>query len=317
MATDKKDGQRIVSSKSSWQPNIVARWFMRVVIMLPMPVLAMLGRGLGTLFYVFDKKRGHYADINLRICFPELDNKAIKRLRLAHFRALGQSLMCTLGLTWFRPKARLQKYLTIEGEENIIEQQKAGNNIIIMAPHFVGLELAWAWLSMTQPMVGMYREPRKNIFHWAIDLRRTQFGGIAVEAQAHMKSLIKMIRDGKPFFYLPDIDPGKTGRYTFAPFFGRPAATWTALGRIGTMTKASIIPCIVRQDESGHYTIQFLPALSDYPSGNELEDATALNQLVETAIRKMPEQYFWIHRRFKTRPEGEASIYGSGRKGYK
>ena len=173
--------------------------------------------------------------------------------------------------------------------------------------------MAWAWLSMEQPMVGMYREPRKNIFHWAIDLRRTQFDGIAVEAQAHMKSLIKMIRGGKPFFYLPDIDPGKTGRYVFAPFFNAPAATWTALGRISTMTNASIIPCIVRQETSGHYTISFLPPLSEYPTNDDVHDATVLNSLVEEHVRNMPEQYFWIHRRFKTRPQGETSLYRKNR----
>ena len=299
----------VKSNTSVWQPNILARGIVRMLVMLPVPFLARLGRGLGVIFYIFDKKRGRYAETNLRICFPELNQKAIKRLQLAHFKALGQSLMCTLGLTWHRPRQRLQTWLNIEGYEHV-EAAQHGGNIIIMAPHFVGLELAWAWLSMSQPMVGMYREPRKNILHWAIDLRRTQFGGIAVEARAHMKSLIKMIRGGKPFFYLPDIDPGKAGRYVFAPFFNKPAATWTALGRISAMTEASIIPCTVRQETSGHYTIKFHAPLSSYPSGDDLLDATALNKLVEDSVRKMPEQYFWVHRRFKTRPEGEAPLYG-------
>jgi KDO2-lipid IV(A) lauroyltransferase len=297
------------SDGSTWQPNLFARMFLRLVVMLPIPLLARLGRGLGTVFYLFDRKRGLYVDANLKQCFPELDKKGTSKRRLMHFRALGQSLMCTLGLTWHKPRQRLQAWLNIEGYKHVEEAQQSGRNIIIMAPHFVGLELAWAWMSMKQPMVGMYREPRKNIFHWAIDLRRTQFEGIAVEAQAHMKSLIKMIRGGKPFFYLPDIDPGKTGRYVFAPFFNTLAATWTALGRISNMTGASIIPCIVEQHLSGHYTITFQAPLSGYPTGDDLQDATVLNSLVEKSVRKMPEQYFWIHRRFKTRPEGEASLY--------
>ena len=131
----------VKSDASVWQPNAIARIFVRVLVMLPVTILARLGRGLGLMFYLFDKKRGHYADINLRTCFPELNEKAIRDMRRAHFKALGQSLMCTLGLTWHRPRQRLQQWLKIEGYEYIKAAKQKGNNIIIMAPHFVGLEL--------------------------------------------------------------------------------------------------------------------------------------------------------------------------------
>ncbi len=304
----------VKSGSESWQPFVLARWTLSLLVKLPLPLLAILGRRLGTLFYYFDRKRRHYASTNIRLCFPQLDTQQHKRLLKKHFQALGQSLLCTLGITWTSPRQRLQRYLHVEGENNLGRQQ---GNRIIMAPHFVGLELAWAWLSMTRPMVGMYREPRKNILHWAIDHRRTQFGGLAVEAQAQLKSLIKMIRNGKPFFYLPDLDPGSTGRYVFAPFFGTQAATWTALGRIAAMTDAKVIPCIVTQHRNGHYTIRFESAMENFPSADDSRDATRLNDLIENAVTAMPEQYFWIHRRFKTRPEGEAAFYGRKRTGYK
>lgn len=307
----------VKSGSSNWRPFVLGRLILSLLVMLPVPALARLGRGLGYVFYVFDRKRRHYASVNLKICFPGLNASDHRQLLKKHFKALGQSLLCTLGITWVMPDKRITKYVSIEGEENLSEQQGAGNNMIVMAPHFVGLELAWAWLSMTRPMVGMYREPRKNILHWAIDDRRTQFGGLAVEAQAQLKSLIKMIRDGKPFFYLPDLDPGSTGRYEFAPFFGTMSATWTALGRITSMTHARVIPCIVIQHMNGSYTIRFGKALENYPSKNELEDVSRLNSLIEEAVKDHPEQYFWIHRRFKTRPEGEASFYGRKRTGYR
>lgn len=305
----------VKSGSESWQPFIAGRWFLLLLVMLPVPLLAVLGRRLGSLFYYFDRKRRHFASTNISICFPGLDKKQHRQLLKKHFHALGQSLLCTLGITWTRPRQRLEKYLHIEGEEYL--QQQQDNNLIIMAPHFVGLELAWAWLSMTRPMAGMYREPRKNILHWAIDHRRTQFGGLAVEAQAQLKSLIKMIRNGKPFFYLPDLDPGSAGRYAFAPFFGTQAATWTALGRIAAMTNAKVIPCFVTQHNNGHYTIHFDKAMEGFPGGDDVKDALKLNALIENAVKSSPEQYFWIHRRFKTRPQGETSFYGRKRTGYK
>ena len=225
-------------------------------------------------------------------------------------------IVCMLGMTWHKAKQRLCNWLTVEGYEYIKQQQKAGHNLIIMAPRFIGLELVWAWLFMEQPMVCMCREPRKNIFHWAIDRRYTQFGCIAVDAQGNTKPLIKMIRNGKQFFYLPDIDPDKTGRFVFAPFFNTPAAIWIALGRISIMARASIIPCIVRQKPSGHYEVRFLPQLTDCPTNNDINDSTVINSRLEQHVREIPVQYFWIHRRFKTGPEGEASLHGRKRGGY-
>jgi len=305
----------IKGEKNLWRPSLPGRVFVQLLVLLPVPLLAVLGRGLGSLFYRFDRKRRHYADVNLRLCFPQMTEQEHRKLLHRHFKTLGQSLLCTLGINWTRPRLRIARYVTVEGAENLVAHDD--KNVIVMAPHFIGLEMAFAWLSMTRLMIGMYREPRKNILHWAIDLRRDQFGCIGVEAQAQLKTLIRLIREGKPFFYLPDLDPGSAGRYEFAPFFGVQAATWTALGRIAAMTNAVVIPCFVTQHRNGRYTIRFDRALTDFPSGDNTLDAARMNRLIEEEVRNRPEQYFWIHRRFKTRPPGEAGFYGRKRTGYK
>lgn len=290
-----------------WRLTVLA---LRVLCALPVPLTQRLGRGVGGLFYWLDKKRRRFAERNIELCFPELSQRERRRLVRQHFLFLGQTLLSTLAVIWHRPDRRLQEWISTENEHHLNDAIASGRPVIVMAPHFLGLEVAWAWLSHGRQMVGMYRQPRPNLLHWAVDHQRCRFGGIAIEARGELKRMIKLIREGMPFYYLPDLDPGRRGRFTFAPFFGLPAATVTALSRIAQMTDALVVPCVAILGEPGQpFRLRFLAPLENFPGHDEDADAARINALVEEHIRQTPAQYFWIHRRFKTRPEGEPRLY--------
>jgi KDO2-lipid IV(A) lauroyltransferase len=309
------DQENVIKKPSGYQPNIVGRLCLSILVRLPVSILAFLGRGFGYLFYVVDVRRTRHARVNLEICFPELTAKDRKKLLVKHFKHLGQSLFCTLGITWHNPKQRLVEFVHIRNLE-ILDQALANKSpVIILAPHFAGLELAFARLAITYHMAGMYRPPRKNILHWAIDHKRRQFGSIPIESNSNLKKLIRIIREGTPFYYLPDLDQGRHTQSVYASFFNHPAATVTALNRIALLTRAKVIPCITSsRGASGHYDVTFLPALENFPSKDMVADATVMNELIEKYVRKAPDEYFWVHRRFKTQDEGGQ---GSGRDLYK
>lgn len=303
--------QEIANKKDKgYTPNIVGRLFLLALVRLPISVLAKLGRGLGLLFYIVDYRRTHYAKVNLEICFPELTNKERKKLLIKHFKFLGYSLFCTLGITWHKPRERLAEYVRFTNIEILENEIKNKASIIMLAPHFAGVDLMFARLAMSFTMAGMYRPPRKNLIHWAIDFKRRQFNSIPIENDGNLKKMIRVIRAGNPFFYAPDLDQGRKIQHVFAPFFGRPAATVTALNRIAAMTKAKVILCTVKSiGKNGYFEVTFLPPLENFPTSDFIADASRVNKLIEEKVRQAPTEYFWLHRRFKTQEDGGRGLY--------
>jgi len=300
----------VETTKKSYRPNIAGRAWLRGLCVLPVPLLAYLGRGLGWFFYVFDRRRRHIAEVNLKLCFPELTASGHIHLLRNHFLTSGQALLCTLGIIWYRPRRRLTKWVRLIGREHYDNALRQNRNIIIVAPHFLGVELAFARLSMEQEIVGMYRPPRHNILHWALDHKRRQFGAIPIENDGSLRKLIRILRNGVPFYYAPDLDQGRTPQHVYAPFFGHTAATVTALSRLAKMTNAVVLPYVARQlDSNKGYEARFYPPLENFPGVDVQADAERMNGLIESWVRENPEQYFWIHRRFKTRPGNEKSLY--------
>jgi KDO2-lipid IV(A) lauroyltransferase len=162
-------------------------------------------------------------------------------------------------------------------------------------------------------MIDMYKRPKNLFFDWIIRTRRTRYrhrhGGWLIERREGIKPVIRAIRQGGTFFYLSDQDQGREGA-VFVPFFGVQAATLTALSRLAQLTKAVVIPCFARQLPFGRgYELIFEPPLENFPSGDDIADTARMSRIIEDAVRTMPEQYFWSHRRFKTRPEGEPPFY--------
>jgi len=274
---------------------------------LPLAVLAPLGEGLGVLLYRFGRERRRVARINLRLCFPQMPDHEREKLVRRHFRAFGRSVL-ERSILWWSPKERIQRLVQIEGLEHW--QAVRNRPVIWLAPHFVGLDMGGVRLTSEYPLVSMYSRQKNALFNDLLLRSRTRFGtSHLVSRQEGIRPVVKQLKAGLPFYYLPDMDYGARDA-VFVPFFGVPAATITALSRLAQMTGAAVVPCVTRQLPGGAgYVLSFYPAWTDFPGDSAEADTRRMNAFIEERVLEMPEQYFWLHKRFKTRPEGEARFY--------
>lgn len=283
----------------------LALFLMWLLHWLPLPQLAALGRGLGRLLFRFGKRRRHIALTNLRLCFPDLtEAERVERAR-RHFAAFGRSFL-ERGLLWWAPEARIRSLVQVNGREHI--DALRDRPMILLVPHFVGLDMAWTRMSMDYDMSGIYANQKNLLFNAALYKGRARFGkSLMLSRQESTRKGLKAMKSGMPFFYLPDMDFGERDTI-FVPFFGFPAATITGLSRLARMAKAVVIPVIARMEDD-RYVIDIGPAWADFPGESIEGDTRRMNAFLEGEILKMPEQYFWLHRRFKTRPPGEKGVY--------
>jgi KDO2-lipid IV(A) lauroyltransferase len=197
----------------------------------------------------------------------------------------------------------------LRGHEHLDHALAEGKNVILLAPHFLGLDVGGMRVCMDVPVVGVFRHTDDPLVSWVMQRGRTRMGAILVEHDKPFTALVRAVKSGKPLYYLPDQDAGRRNP-VFAPFFGIPAATFAVLGRLADMTEAIVIPMISVQRPWGvGYEVIFFPPLEGFPSGDVLADTTRMNAEIEKAARRWPSQYFWVHRRFKTRPKGEPKFY--------
>lgn len=274
---------------------------------LPSGWRARLGGGVGMLAFWLIPERRRIARINLTRCFPHLSEAERERLARAHFRAFCRSFV-DYGLLWWAPRGRIERLIRIEGVEHL--RALRGQPVILLAPHFVGLDVGGTRLSMEGDFVSMFANQKHPGVAALLRRGRSRFGDQRlVSRQQGIRAAIAAIREGRPFYYLPDQDYGARDAL-FVPFFGVPAATVTALSRLARITGAKVLPAVTRMlPDGGGYVLSIEPAWSDFP-GDDLEaDTRRVNAYIESRVREMPEQYFWMHRRFKTRPPGEAGIY--------
>lgn len=276
---------------------------------LPLPVLARVGQGLGLLLYAAAPRRRHIVEVNLALCFPELDETARNKLARAHFRALGRSLL-ERGLVWWGSAGRLRRLIRIEGVHRVHELRAAGRPVILLAPHFVGLDAGGSRVVMDFDVVSVYaRQKNKVIDRW-LHHGRSRFGQpLLLSRQDGVRATVKAMKAGHPFYYLPDMDfRGKDS--IFVPFFGVPAATITGLPRLAKLAGAAVVPCVTRMLPGGDgYVVEIGEAWADYPTDDVAADTERMNRWIESMVRTMPEQYYWVHRRFKTRPVGVSRPY--------
>jgi KDO2-lipid IV(A) lauroyltransferase len=295
-----------------WHPRYWPSWLglgvLAVAALLPLPLVWWLGSALGQLLYYLHAPRRRIARRNIAACFPALDAGAQRRMVRGHFRALGAASL-TPGIGWWASAARLRRLTRYRNRDCLDKLLAAKRPVILLAPHFVGLEMGGMRLSQEYPVVSMYKRAKNALFDRYMRRGRERYGVVMVERNAELRPMIRLLRAGRLFYYLPDQDPGRRGS-VFAPFFGIPTATVTALSRIARLADAVVIPCFTKQLPYGRgYEVIFHPPLDDFPSGDELLDATRMNQAIEAGVREMPEQYFWVHKRFKTRPENAPAFY--------
>ena len=279
-------------------------WLLRL---LPLALLAGIGNGFGTMLYALGRERRRICLVNLARCLPELPRCEREWLARRHFQAFARTFLERAILWWGSP-ARIRQLVRFEGLEHF--DALRGKPLILLAPHFVGLDMGGARLAMEFDMVSIYSRQKNEVFDAVLYAGRIRFGRLTLlSRQEGVRPALRAMQAGLPFYYLPDMDYGQRDTI-FVPFFGVDAATITGVSRLARLAGARVLPCITRMLPGGEgYVTRFLPAWEDYPGASIEADTRRMNAFIEEQVRQMPEQYLWVHKRFKTRPPGEKSWY--------
>ncbi|MGH8620921.1 MAG: lipid A biosynthesis acyltransferase [Burkholderiales bacterium] len=274
---------------------------------LPLALLRAVGRALGLVLYAAARERRKVALVNLRLCFPQWSEAERRRIARRHFQALSRSVL-EHGILWFASKERIQWLVRVEGLEHweVVRDRP----VIWLAPHFVGLDMGGARIITEWAGCSMYRHQTDPVVDRMLLRGRTRFVAPRLFSRRDgIRPLIRAMREGLPFYYLPDQDFGPRDSI-FVSFFGVPTATITGVSRIARLARAVVVPAVTRQlPGTDGYVLTFYPAWRDFPTDDEERDTRRVNEFIEQRVLEMPEQYLWVHRRFKTRPPGEARYY--------
>lgn len=276
---------------------------------LPLPLLAALGQGLGALLWRLAGSRRRIALRNLELCFPERSAAQREQIAREHFGWMGRSIL-ERGLLWFASRERLLRLMEFDGD--IHQAERSDKPVMWLLPHFAGLD--WAapalMLGQSRPAVDVYQRQSNAVFDAALMKGRGRFGTSAfVDRHDGIRPVIKLIRQGFGFVNAPDMDFGRDNS-AFVPFFGVPACTLLAPAKMAASMDMKVLPLIVLMKPGGQgYRVIAPSPLEGFPSGDALADTLQLNRWLEAQIRQAPAQYLWVHKRFKTRPEGEPALY--------
>ncbi len=285
----------------------LALGLLRLLIIPPYRWQVRIGAGLGWLLYHLGRSRRRITEINIARCFPQLSAAEQTRLVKRTFRAAGIAVPET-ALAWWGKDEVLAPLVEIEGLEHLQDALKAGKGALLLGAHFTSLEISGRLLARYQPCYAMYRRHNNPLFEAVIKhSRETHLEGLI--ERHDMRHMIRTLRKGGVVWYAPDQDFG-THSSVFAPFFGIQTASLVMTSKLAKVSGAPVLPFFSQHTEGNRgYRLTILPALKDFPSGDDVADATRVNTIIEAQVRKAPEQYLWLHRRFKTRPEGEAPFY--------
>jgi len=287
-------------------PTWLALGLMRLVSLLPLRGIEFCGSLFGKLLYITLPMRNKVADINLRIAFPKASQHEITHLKKQCFKNIGIAAF-ELALTWWHDK-RLLELCEVEGLENISNVQSEGRGVIILTAHFTCLEIGGPVLNHYVPFQVMYKPAHNKLFDLFVRHHRERLYNAVVDYHKPM-TMVRGLKKGHAAWYAPDQDfRGKD--MVYIPFFGVQASALTAPARFADMTNSAVVPYYITRKPKGQgYKLSILPPLENFPSGNIEEDALVINQTLEHLILQNPEQYLWVHKRYKNRPAGEAAIY--------
>lgn len=290
---------------TAWHPRYWLTWLaigaLTLSAYLPWAVKIFLGKYLGILTLLLAKQRRHITQVNVRLCFPELSPAAQKQLVKDIFIANGIGIFET-ATALVRDTSFLKQRINFTGREHLQNALAQGKGAIILGVHFSCLDLGGALHGQFFQVNTIYKPHKNPVFNRFIERGRSRYF-VRQFSNKDLKTLVRSIRRGHACWYSPDQDYGRKVS-VFAPFFGIEAASITMTARIAKMTGAPVLPLRIHRNPDNYtYTLEYLPALTNFPSGDEVADATKVNQAIEAMIRQCPEQYLWLHRRFKTRPD--------------
>ena len=280
---------------------------MRALARLPLPWLRALGGVLGRLLFALARRRRHIALVNLRLAFPDWSEAERVDVARRSFIAFAQSFI-DRAWVWHAPDAVVRQRIRLTGAVDELRRPEAA---VLFAPHFYGMDAGGAAI-MQQAVAkgGSIYSPQSGAATDAwVRAGRERFGDVVlINRRDGVKPVVKSLREGRYLYLLPDMDLGPE-ESVFVPFFGVPAATVPSLPRLARLGRARVVPTVTRMTPGG-YEVQVHPAWSGYPGDDPVADTALMNRRLEDWIRAMPEQYYWVHKRFKTRPAGEPSVYG-------
>lgn len=272
---------------------------------LPLSLLRGLGYVLGRVLYFAVKSRRKIGLTNLQLCFPEWPAGQHERVLKQHYQELCTCIFFYSKL-WFGSQDTVEKLVRREGYEhfNAVEE----HHLILLAPHFLGLDFGGIRHMVDHRGASMYSSSHDNAFDLMLLRGRSRFNDpLLIKRSEGIRGILRAIKQGICFYYLPDQDLGPK-ESVFVPFFGIQTATVPGLSRLALMGKAKVLPMITTLEKDG-FVSRYYPAWENFPSDDALADTARMNAFIEERIREHPSQYYWLHRRFKTRPEGEASLY--------
>ena len=279
---------------------------MALLARLPWALQQALGRALGAVLRATLRERRRIAARNLALCFPDLDDAARADLLRRHFAALGLAIF-EFGRAWWGSVQPQRAGLAVEGAEHIREAHARGKGVIVVSGHFTTLEICARLACDTVPLAGMYRPYPQPAMEWAVLRGRSRYAA-GMFTKQDVRGAVKHLRRGGLLWYAPDQDPSR-GESVFVPFFGQPAKSLSSTHQLARLSGAAVVMFQHFRRADGGLTLRFWPAFEQFPSEDAEADTARVIAAIETMAREAPEQYLWIHRRFKRRPDGEA-VYG-------
>ena len=292
-------------------PKLWLVWFtaalMWLLARLPISWIFALGKAVGALGYYLAGSRRRIAEVNIAKCFPTLDAEQRQRLVRSNFSHTGMGVV-EMALPWLNPRRDLSAHYRVEGLEHLHQAHDQGRGIVLVGAHYTTIDVTSQFLSTLGFVDVMYRRNKNPVWEWLqTHGRRHHFDGVV--ERSDMRQTIKRLKAGRAIWYAADQDYGRK-HSVFAPFFGISTATITASSRLAQRNQSPVLMLHQTRDlENRTWTLRFSPVLEGFAQGDEVADATRLNQLLEDSLREVPDQYLWVHRRFKTRPIGEDSFY--------
>jgi len=278
---------------------------MRIGVFIPFKAQVVAGKAIGRMMYPFMHKLRSTAYSNISHCFPEKKQPQVERLVKRHFEAIGVSFFETAN-AYYGTDNKIKKLLNIKNEHFFKDALKEEGGIILLCSHFMPLMLGSRALLIKHTIANIYRPQNNTLFDSTMVKGYKKNGAVMIKS-TDTRSIIKAINNSLPIWYAPDQDLGKNNS-VFAPFFGIQTATASATARLAKNNNTRVIPYSFIRTSNG-YLMSFEKPISNYPSNDPIHDATVINQILEKQINHSPEQYLWIHRRFKTRPNDEKNFY--------
>lgn len=292
-----------------WSPVHWPMWaalgFFWLVDKLPWAEKRLIARALGWFTFHVIRIRRRVVFTNLGLCFPEKSPAEIHALARAHYDALALGLFEVCAGWWARNED-LPTHRVV-GLSHLLHALDRGRGVILLTAHFTTLEIGGRLMSENYRMGGLYRDPNNPVVAHLMRGQRARHLSPAVHFD-DLRGLIRALRDNAPIWYAPD-QGKRTKSSAILPFFGVPAITNTATSKIAEMTSAAVVPFFAKREADHTYTLTLLPELENFPTADANADAIRINQLIEEHVRLAPEQYFWVHKRFKARGEGYPDVY--------